>query len=60
MYLSVFLLIALLGVNDAIAEVGCIPRTAVERFWGLGLEFAAVWVYMSPCWKPVATALIGR
>jgi hypothetical protein len=28
--------------------------------WGLGVEFVAVWMYVSPWWKPVATVLIGR
>lgn len=60
LYLSDFLLIALIGLYDLIGRRRLYRAYTLGAAWGLGLEFLAVWLYVSPWWKPVATALIGR
>lgn len=59
-YLSDFLLIAMIGVYDLISRRRLYFAYIMGAVWGLGLEFAAVWLYVMPWWKPVATMLIGR
>jgi uncharacterized membrane protein len=59
-YLSDFLLIAMIGVYDLISRRRLYSPYILGAVWGLGLEFAAVWLYLTPWWKPVATTLIGR
>lgn len=59
-YLSDFLLIALLGAYDMISRRRLYSAYVLGAVWGLGVEFVAVWLYVSPWWKPVATVLIGR
>jgi hypothetical protein len=59
-YLSDFLLVAMLGAYDLINRRRIYSPFILGATWGLGLEFAAVWLYVSPWWKPVATMLIGR
>jgi hypothetical protein len=60
LYLSNFLLIAMLGVYDLVSRRRLYSAYVLGAFWGLGLEFAAVWMYLSAWWKPIATVLIGR
>lgn len=60
LYLSDFALVALLGAYDLISRRRLYPAYLLGAGWGLGLELAAVWLYVSPWWKPVATTLIGR
>ncbi len=60
LYLSDFLLIILLGAYDLIGRGRLYSAYVLGAVWGLGLEFAAAWMYVSPWWKPVATVLIGR
>lgn len=60
LYLSDFLLIAMVGAYDLISRRRMYSAYIFGALWGLGVELAAVWMYMSPWWKPVATALIGR
>ena len=60
LYLSDLLLIAMLGAYDLITRRRLYAAYILGAAWGLGLEFAAVWMYVSPWWKPVATVLIGR
>ncbi|MGH8318569.1 MAG: hypothetical protein ACREUL_11410 [Steroidobacteraceae bacterium] len=60
LYLSDFLLITMLGTYDLISRRRLYSAYIFGAAWGLGLEFAAVWMYLSPWWKPVATVLIGR
>ena len=60
LYLSDFLLVLLLGAYDLIARRRLYRPYVLGALWGLGLEFAAIWMYVSPWWKPVATVLIGR
>lgn len=59
-YLSDFLLIAMVGAYDLISRRRMYSAYIFGAIWGLGVEFVAVWMYMSPWWKPVATVLIGR
>jgi len=59
-YLSDFLLIAMIGAYDLIGRRRLYSAYILGAICGLGLEFAAVWLYMAPWWKPVATTLIGR
>lgn len=60
LYLSDFLLIALVGTYDLISRRKLYPAYVFGAVWGLGLELTAVWLYLSPWWKPLATMLIGR
>ena len=60
LYLSDFLLVIMVGVYDLITRRRLYSVYILGAVWGLGLEFAAVWLYVSPWWKPVATVLIGR
>ena len=60
LYLGDFFLAAVLGVYDLINRGRLFTAYVLGAIWGLGLEFAAVWLYVSPWWKPVATMLIGR
>lgn len=60
LYLTDLLLVAMLGAYDLISRRRMYSAYVFGAVWGLGLEFAAVWLYMTPWWKPVATVLIGR
>lgn len=59
-YLSDFLLIALMGAYDLIRRRRLYAAYAVGAVWVLGVESIAIWLYVSPWWKPMATVLIGR
>lgn len=59
-YLSNFVLIALLGAYDLFTRGRLYGAYVFGAVWGLGLEFIAIWLYVSPWWKPLATMLIGR
>lgn len=60
LYLSDFLLVAMLGACDLISRRRLYPAYVFGAVLGLGAEVVAVWLYVSPWWKPVATVLIGR
>lgn len=60
LFLADLLLVALLGAYDLISRRRLYSAYVLGAAWGLGLEFASVWLYMMPWWKPVATTLIGR
>lgn len=60
LYLSDFLLIALLGAYDLFTRRSLYPVYVRGAAFGLSCQFAAIWLYVSPWWKPVATMLIGR
>lgn len=60
LYLSDFVLIGILGAYYLISRRRLYSAYVLGAVWGLGVEFVAVWLYVSPWWKPVATALIGR
>ncbi|MGH8288071.1 MAG: hypothetical protein ACREV7_03465 [Steroidobacteraceae bacterium] len=59
-YLSDFLLIVMLGVYDLLSRRRLYSAYVFGAAWGLGVEFVAIWMYVSPWWKPAATVLIGR
>lgn len=59
-YLSDFLLVAMIGAYDLFSRRRLYTAYIFGAAWGLGVEIIAVWLYMSPWWKPIATALIGR
>lgn len=59
-YLSDFLLVAMIGAYDLFSRRRLYAAYIFGAAWGLGVEIVAVWLYMSAWWKPVATALIGR
>jgi hypothetical protein len=59
-YLSDFLLVAMIGAYDLFSRRRLYAAYIFGAAWGLGVESVAVWLYMSPWWKPVATAIIGR
>jgi hypothetical protein len=60
LYLSDLLLVVMLGAYDLVTRRRLYSAYVLGAVWGLGLELAAVWLYMTPWWKPVATTLIGR
>ena len=60
LYLSDFLLVAMLGVYDLVSRGRVYSAYVFGALWGLGVEFVAIWMYISAWWKPVATMLIGR
>jgi hypothetical protein len=59
-YLSDLLLIATIGAYDLITRRRLYSAYIYGAAWGLGIEFAGIWLYVLPWWKPVATMLIGR
>jgi hypothetical protein len=59
-YLSDFLLIALLGAYDLFSRGRLYAAYVLGSAWELAVGFVGAWLYVSPWWKPVATALIGR
>jgi uncharacterized membrane protein YozB (DUF420 family) len=59
-YLSDFLLVAALGAYDLITRRRLHPAYVAGAIFGLGVELIAVWLYVSPWWKPIATKLIGH
>ena len=59
LYLGDFLLVLLVGIYDLMGRRRLFPVYVFGAVWGLGAEFIAVWMYVSPWWKPVATWLIG-
>jgi hypothetical protein len=60
LYLSDFILAAMLGAYDLISRRRVYSAYVFGAVWGLGAELVAVWLYLSPWWKPVARVLIGR
>lgn len=60
LYLSDFVLIAMLGAYDLISRGRMYSVYIFGAVCALGVEFIAVWMYVSPWWKPAATVLIGR
>ena len=60
LYLGDLLLAAMVGAYDLISRGRMFTAYVLGAACGIGLEFAAVWLYVSPWWKPVATTLIGR
>jgi hypothetical protein len=59
-YLSDLLLVAIIGLYDFITRRRLHPAYIAGAAFGLGVELIAVWLYVSPWWKPIATHLIGR
>jgi len=59
-YLSNFLLIALVGAYDVFSRRRMHPAYVFGAIWGLSVNFCAIWLYVSPWWKSLATVLIGR
>lgn len=59
-YLSDFLLIALLGAYDLFSRRQLYAAYVLGAAWELSVGFVGAWLYVTPWWKPVATALIGR
>ncbi len=60
LYLGDFLLIAILGAYDLFSRRRLYRAYVLGAACALGLEFVAIWLYVSPWWKPMATMLIGR
>lgn len=59
-YLSDFLLVAAIGVYDLITRRRLHPAYVAGTIFGLAVELIAIWLYVSPWWKPIATRLIGH
>jgi len=59
MFLSDLLLVVTIGVYDLVTRRRLYAAYVVAAVAGLAVEFAAVWLYMSPWWKSVATGFIG-
>lgn len=60
LYVFDFVLAAILGVYDYVTRRRLHPAFVAGTVWGLSLQMAIIWLYVSPWWKPVATMLIGR
>ena len=60
LYLADLLLIAAVGAYDLTSRRRLYSAYVLGAVWGLGVELAAVCLYLRPWWKPVATVLIGR
>jgi uncharacterized membrane protein YozB (DUF420 family) len=60
LYFSDLVLIGMLGAYDLISRRRLYSAYVLGAVCALGIEFAAVSMYLSPWWKPVATTLIGR
>lgn len=59
-YMSDFLLVAIFATYDLITRRRLHPAFIAGALFGLAVEVIAVWAYVSPWWKPIATHLIGR
>lgn len=59
-YVSDFLLVAIFAAYDLITRGRLHSAFVAGAIFGLAVEVLAVWAYVSPWWKPVATHLIGR
>lgn len=59
LYVSDFLLIALIGAYDLFARRRLHPAFVAGSIFGLTVQAIAVWAYVSPWWKPVAIRLLG-
>lgn len=59
-FLSDFLLIALMGAYDLTRRRRLYVAYALGAVWVFGVESIAIWLYVSPWWKPMAAVLIGR
>lgn len=59
LYLGDFLLILLLGAYDLISRRRLYRAYVLGAALGLGAELLAIWLYLSPWWKSVATGYIG-
>jgi hypothetical protein len=51
--------LAMLGAYHLISQRRLYSAYTLGGARGLGIELVAVWMYLSPWWKPVATVLIG-
>jgi hypothetical protein len=60
LYLSDILLVALLGGYDLFTRRRLYPAYVRGAALGVCVQLAALWLYVSPWWKPVAILLIGR
>jgi hypothetical protein len=60
LYVFDFLLVALFAAYDYVTRRKLHPAFLAGAAWGLSIELLAIWLYVSPWWKPVATTLIGR
>ena len=59
-YLANLALIAGIGAYDLVTRRRLHPAYAVGAAWVCGCLVTASWLYVTPAWKPVAVALIGR
>jgi hypothetical protein len=60
LYLSDLLLTAMPRLHDLLTRRRPQTAHAFGAARGLWIEFAALWLYVSLWWKPLATALTGR
>lgn len=59
-YVSDFLLVALIGTYDLLTRRRLHPAYVAGAVFGLTAEVIAVWLYVSPWWKPVSIRLLGH
>jgi hypothetical protein len=59
-YLGDALLVAMFAVYDLITRGRLAPAFVAGAAWGISMELLAIWLYLRPWWRPVATLLIGR
>jgi uncharacterized membrane protein YozB (DUF420 family) len=59
-YVGDLILIALVGAYDLLTRRRLHPAFVAGSLFGLSVQLIAVWLYVSPWWKPVATRLLGH
>lgn len=59
-FLADLILVALIGGYDLLTRRRLHPAFVVGAVFGLSVETIAVWLYVSPWWKPVASLLLGH
>lgn len=59
LYVSDLLLVALIGGYDLMTRRRLLPAFIAGSAFGLAVQFVAVWLYVSPWWKPVSMKLLG-
>jgi hypothetical protein len=60
LYVFDFLLAATVGAYDYVTRGRIHPVVILGTVYGVLVDFIAIWLYVSPWWKPVAEHLIGR
>jgi hypothetical protein len=58
-YAGPLAVVMLIGLYDLLTRRRLHPAFVLAAAWGLTVDLAAKWLFVSPWWKPVALAIIG-